>query len=583
MDTSGPPPAAGVRVGHLLLGSLLAAIGAAVFLVLSSGPASAQEADGDGDGTPVTLDTQIVDDSVGTDEEVPPPADEAEDPGEITDDDGDRDAVAPDAIVEDVDDTGPAVGTDAGAPLTLDAQPDAGLDTGAAVPEAPDCGTCRSTIDQELVDRTFDTDHWTVVIEATLDSNVVCHLFLFQCVVQPEQAPTDMALVSVECLSPGWAHVYIDVLGFTRNVCARFDHHHAGTDQRFRFTYRTDPGVVSGTVSEKVVFYRFPEEIFFVRASDTITIDLDVELDVTKTCPDVVTAGSSGSCTITLSYPGQGPALTPVTVSDTPPAEFLNGTLVHVSGSGTWNCIGLTCTLVGSYSPGDTTTFGFSFDVASSADGEVSNTANASWNTGSASDDAVVTVRQPTDTTLSIIKVVEGGTVRPGDPVAWRIIVTNEGPVDAVNVRVADMPGGFVQRAVMAFESGVGSWACSDLECTTALMPLGDAVFVVRGFVAGDAPPGTVITNEAEVEWDNDVFGPDFPIRVGAQVIVAEAPLPPEPPEPPAPPHGPASARTLPVTGSGDVPTLLLVAGILLLAGLTLQRAGTRDPQMGMR
>lgn len=569
----------GARAVRLILGALLALLGAAIVLVMTSATASAAEVDevevvGDG-SAPLTLDTQIVDDSGG--DALPPDADpvveEIADGGAVPDDEADLDTGV-DAVDVGVDADVATEPSDApAAPLTLDAQPESSLtdDIGAAA-EAPECGSCRSSIDQELVSRTFDTDHWTIVIEATLDSNVVCHLFLFQCVVQPEQAPTNMSLINVECLSSGWNHVYLNVLGFTRDVCARFDHHQAGNDQRFRFTYRTDPGVVSGTVSEKVNFYRFPEEIFFVRAEDTIVVDLDVELDVTKTCFDTVTAGSSSSCTITLSYPGQGPAITPVSVTDAPPAAFLNGALVYVSGSGTWNCAGLTCTIVGNYSPGGATTFSFSFDVAASADGEVTNTAGVTWSTGSAFDSADVTVKQPTDTTLTIIKVVEGTTVKPGGPVTWRIIVTNEGPVDALNVRVADMPGPFVQGALMAFESGIGTWTCSVLQCTTALMPLGDAVFVVNGLVATNAPPGTVITNEAEVEWDNDVFGPDFPIRVGAQITVAEPPAPPVPPAPPAPAPEPVSAGTLPLTGSGGLPTMLVAAALLLLLGSALAR-----------
>ncbi len=574
MDSPAPPVAEGVRVGRLVLGAFLAVVGAALFLAMTSGTASADEIDAADDGSaPITLDTQIVDDAADADGDAQPLDADVTDPEPVVEEITDDGAETDDGL-ERSDDTATT------APLTLDAQPESELEGDVATTAtAPDCGSCSSDIDQELVSRTFDTDHWTIVIEATLDSNVVCHLFLFQCVVQPEQSPTNMSLVGVECLSPGWAHIYLDVLGFTRDVCARFDHHHAGTDQRFRFTYRTDPGVVSGTVSEKVIFYRFPEEIFFVRAMDTIVVDLDVELDVTKTCPDTVTAGTSSSCTITLIYPGQGPAVTTVSMTDTPPAEFVNGALTHTSGSGTWNCVALTCSLVGNYSPGDATTFTLSFDVTPSADGEVVNTANGTWDSGSASDTAEVTIGQPTDTTLSIIKIVDGARPRPGDPLRWTIIVTNEGPVAALNVRVSDMPGEFVRGAHMRFDSGVGVWACTLVECTTASMPLGDAVFVVNGFVADNAPPGTVITNEAEVEWDNDIFGPDFPIRVGAQVVVAEPPpAPPTPSTPSAPGPTPVADRagTLPMTGSGGLTTLVVAGLLLVLAGAVLLRVDRR-------
>ena len=88
---------------------------------------------------------------------------------------------------------------------------------------------------------------WRVTIEATLDSNTICHTLLFQCVVEPELNPANLTLESVQCLSPGWNQIQITlpVVGTVVDVCARFDHHRAGLDQKFRFVYTTPVSVGS--------------------------------------------------------------------------------------------------------------------------------------------------------------------------------------------------------------------------------------------------------------------------------------------------------------------------------------------------
>ena len=137
----------------------------------------------------------------------------------------------------------------------------------AGAQDAPDGS--RSTITQQVVHREpLAGGGWRITIEATLDSNTVCHVFLLQCVVEPQVITPHMTLQSLECVSPAWVNIDITLPfpGTAINVCARFDADRAGRHQKFRYVFVTDFDV--GTVNETVRFFRFPEEFFFIRARE---------------------------------------------------------------------------------------------------------------------------------------------------------------------------------------------------------------------------------------------------------------------------------------------------------------------------
>jgi uncharacterized repeat protein (TIGR01451 family) len=390
---------------------------------------------------------------------------------------------------------------------------------------APDTST--SAITQDLVDRTkLPGTGWELVIEATLDSNTVCHVLLFQCVVEPQLAPANMTLVSVECLSPRWANIQIFMPpeGRVVDVCARFDGRRAGHDQKFRFTYHTT--VDTGTVSERVEFFRFPEEIFFIRAQHTITIDLGNAADVLIDCPDTAQVGTNVVCSVRLDV--HAAINETVGVTSQPPLEFTPASSTLTPPAGGWTVCGpagvLTCTWAAPPLPAGTYTFSATSLVAS-GDGPVETCAQAS----SAAvlnppiqDCDTVQIFSPSDTSLDLGVTAASTRLLAGEPVTLSITVDNTGPNPAQTLRLFQTPPVGLVDLVVRSVGGGGTWTCTStaslLECASATLPVGLATFEVTGRVSPDARPGNILS-----EWDltaaNDVFAPE-PVRAGVVLTV---------------------------------------------------------------
>jgi len=443
----------------------------------------------------------------------------------------------------------------------------AGAGFGAGDPESEQHFPSTSHLELSLVNRTYvpEADAWDIVIEGTLDSNAICLPAIFDCIVEPQVSPTGGSLTDTTCLSPQWNHLIF----FFQHCIKQFPS--AGHDQKFRFTYRTNPGVTSGTFTSTVRFGRgFLPFIFNPLAQASITVDLDVTLHVLKECPDTVSSGEAVECAITVTYPddgGGGPPITDTTVTDVPPAEFGTNALVAGPSGATWNCVDVACTLAaGSLDPGDVQTFVYSAQVTPTPDGgDVVNTAVLTYDDGSPQETShsdAITIIGDDDTDVTLTKDPDEAIVEPGQEASYTITVTNDGspsglPNDAVNVRLTDTPSPYLLGATLAHVSGVGAWTCAALECVTPTMPLGAAVFRVTGTVATDIPPDTPLVNQAAIRWDNDIFGPDFPVQVGAAI---EINMPP-----------PAAPPSLPRTG-GDVVPLTLGAAMLVAFGALLAR-----------
>lgn len=124
------------------------------------------------------------------------------------------------------------------------------------------------------------------------------------------------------------------------------------------------------------------------------------------------------------------------------------------------------------------------------------------------------------DTSLVVEKVTSQTTVKPGGTVTWTVTVTNQGPLPGTTVAVTDTPPAAMSGVTMTYASGVGTWACNGLTCTTATMPVGSATFTVTGTVSASATSATPLVNEVGVTWANDIEGPDFPVTAGSVVEV---------------------------------------------------------------
>jgi uncharacterized repeat protein (TIGR01451 family) len=375
----------------------------------------------------------------------------------------------------------------------------------------------------QLVSRTFNvsTNNWTVVVDATLDSNYLCFPLLFDCIVGELTDPPNANLTDLQCLSPLWSHLIV-----FRNHCLK-QVGHAGQDAKFRLTYLTDPGVTTGSMTVSAEFGRGVLPVTFQQlATASLNVDLNTSLDLAKTCPDTVASSAAVECTITVSYPfSSGPAI-PATIVDEPDgALIVGGTLTQASGTPSWTCASLTCSAT--VNAGESATFTYAgAAAATSAGGDGYNRVRfTSGGTASVTDE--ITVVGTGDAYLGITKTSAQQDVKAGEPVTYTITLTNSGGlggsnVAAADVEVADTAPALVSGMALSFTSGVGTWACNGLVCTTASMPVGSATFTASGTLSAEAVGGTIVLNEVGVTWFNDVFGPAYSEVAGAAVTVQQ-------------------------------------------------------------
>ncbi len=401
----------------------------------------------------------------------------------------------------------------------------------ASVRAQAEPGHGRSRITQDLVDRTpLPGGGFEIVIEATLDSNAVCHVLLFQCVVEPELAPANMTLQSVECLSPRWVNIAITlpVVGEV-DVCARFDANRAGQDQKFRFTYTTP--LDTGTVSETVRFFRFPEEIFFIRAEDTITVDLPNAADILEECPDIAEIGTQITCTTRVEVQ-PGSVVPTASVTMTAPPQLTNG--VITSDQAGWTCAWPTCTSDDDPLPEGVYTFSTTYDVVGPV-AEVDEC--AAINTGAseiASSCDQVTIFAASDTFAELEMGADRATAPPSGTIVWTVTFTNDGDNPLEGARLVNDTARLATDLSIQQVGGQSTWSCSTPGGTPtcdlvpgSTMAVGEsAVFEIRGTVVPTAVAGDVVVSEVEVTYANDPFGPDFPLRDGAIVEVVGVPEP---------------------------------------------------------
>ena len=259
--------------------------------------------------------------------------------------------------------------------------------------------------------------------------------------------------------------------------------------------------------------------------SDVTDVDAVVDLAIVKTHTGTAVAGENFDWTLTVTNNGPSSTGGPIVVTDPVPA----GTS-YVSATGTdWTCDEaddlVTCVRDDGLAAGDdappiTLTV---LVLPSSGPGTITNVADVSGPIGDPepdnnTDSDTATVRDATDVAIDK-ETVGSGVVDAGDPVAFDLTVTNNGPSDADRVIVHDeLPTGTTAVSVTP-PDGEG-WVCAavarEVTCARATLPARvgagaptTSVIRVVARVAAGVPDGTVLTNTATVSTATPGDDPD--------------------------------------------------------------------------
>jgi len=218
-------------------------------------------------------------------------------------------------------------------------------------------------------------------------------------------------------------------------------------------------------------------------ASATTTINAQADLQITKSGPASVAAGTTINYTIAVKNNGPSDA-TNVTVSDPTPAGL---TFAGTSGacSGSFPCV------IPSITNGSTATITATYFV-STGSGSVSNTATVSFagDTNSTNNSSTTTT---TVTASADVQVTKSGPANApsGSQVDYAIAIKNNGPSTATNVVLSDpTPAG----ASLVSVTG----ACTSFPCTIPTLLSGQTVGVSAKYTV-TAGSGGSITNTASV------------------------------------------------------------------------------------
>lgn len=224
------------------------------------------------------------------------------------------------------------------------------------------------------------------------------------------------------------------------------------------------------------------------------------DVSITKTAkPDPVPAGGEVTYTLVARNNGPSPAQD-VTVTDTLPdgVELVSATPTQGS------CKSATCTL-GTIASGTTATISVVVRVpAASAATSLTNVATVTTSTSDPNPDnntSSVTTDVTRTADLSIEKTVDPTTPAPGQPVVFTLAIRNNGPSDAVNIRVADsIPAGFAITGVQSAASCTS--AGQDVNCSLPKLAAGSSVAVKVAATLDSGYQGGALSNTAKVNSD---------------------------------------------------------------------------------
>ena len=243
--------------------------------------------------------------------------------------------------------------------------------------------------------------------------------------------------------------------------------------------------------------------------SATVTVDVSApsaDLAVTKTLTtDPLVAGAP--VRYTLAVENHGPAeATDATLSDQLPASLSNVSVTSDLGTCT-EAAGLVTCDFGTIPAGASSTVTVTAELATSATGELANTAHITSdtpdpNTANNSSTATATIRTSAD--LSITKTGSTTTAGNGDSVDYTIQVTNLGPSDAADAVVTDPLPSDLAYTAGSCTTPVGNCDYADGELTFSLGTLTPGQTVTLGYTAvvSEIAPDEQLVNTASVTHD---------------------------------------------------------------------------------
>jgi uncharacterized repeat protein (TIGR01451 family)/fimbrial isopeptide formation D2 family protein len=257
----------------------------------------------------------------------------------------------------------------------------------------------------------------------------------------------------------------------------------AGGSVTITYPVTSLPGLADGTEIRNTATVTALEQPDPVSDDGDVTIGLSADLEASKSfSPAAPVAGQQFTYTIGVRNLGPSDA-TGVKLTDPLPAET---TFVSAPGctenSGTVECV------VGDLAVGDSEEFTVTVELAPDA-GAVSNTVTVSGTTpdpNPSNDTATVNFNSVQEADMAITKQAAPGAINQGQTSVFTLVVTNNGPSVAENVRVEDpLPAGL---EYVSDDSGC-SESAGDVECLLGdFQPLQSQTIrlTVRGVDTGD-------------------------------------------------------------------------------------------------
>jgi uncharacterized repeat protein (TIGR01451 family) len=224
------------------------------------------------------------------------------------------------------------------------------------------------------------------------------------------------------------------------------------------------------------------------------------DLQVSKTGPASITAGTNVTFTVKITNAGPSDALN-VKITDSTPAG-----LNFVSNTG--DCTTAFPCALGTLKVGQTRTISATYAIPAiyTTPDPIQNTATASSDTPDPeSNNSSATASSSLGAPIADLGIskTDGSTVAvPGAPITYTITVTNAGPSAATGARVVDTLPATIQNATWTCAASAGS-ACSsatgagDLDSLVTVIPNGIVTFTLSGTVSADATG--VLINTASV------------------------------------------------------------------------------------